>query len=407
MKNIFKFLITFFLFVNVAFGATRYVRCTTGSDSNDGNSLPTAYLTIQKCVDVSSSGDTCLISDNEVCTAGWSTETGFTKNDYDKTFTVSGANDGGNAKITFPDNRPEIEHVAVLDFSSITTQFGGLNARDISFIYKNLKITIPNHQYGMHSGGYPIWKDVEINDNGLSGERNFLYMQYYQNTFENVFFKKDNTTGFILYNDGNGGVQQNFRNSYFRWGQFNYPIDIGKYANSSPCGFEGNVFEVTNTVSTTYPMIVVHGGVYNQIKNNTFLGNGLPNLKAMKIYEQGYGQPISAIKDNIFYEFDGAGATSITWNSGVDFNIVDYGNNAFFNSTTPEVTPASATIINNLTSSDVILDETPFTDIVNGDLTLLPEYRGTSSLDKDIGAVQSQTSGGGGGGSTLFIPIGE
>lgn len=406
MNKFIFFVLQFFLLIPLAFSADRYVRCTSGSNSNDGSSLPNAFLTIQKCVDVSSSGDRCLVSDNEICTGGWSTETGFTKNNVDKAFTITNVEDGGTAEIDFPDNRPNIESVAVIDLSGITTQFGGINARDNTFIYKNLKITIPNHEYGIYTGGYPYWKNVEFNDTGLSGDKKFFYQQFSQNQWENCFFNKANTRGQLLAYDANGGVIQRFVNNYFRWGQFSISMTIGKYANSSPDNFKGNVFEVTNAYSTTYPILALHGYLYNEVENNTFIGNGIANLKAVKIWDYGYGAYFPSFKDNLFYGFNGSGASSISWHTGVDFNIADYGNNGFFNSVTPEAIPASATIINNLTASDIIESEDPFTDISNGDLSLISDYRGTSSIDKDIGAIQSQQSSG--GGSTIkYILISE
>lgn len=401
MNKIIFFVLQFFILASLSFGTDRYVRCVTGSNSNNGLSLATAFLTMQKCADVSSSGDNCFVSDNEVCTTGWSTETGFTKNNLDFAFTVSGIEDGGSGEIDFPDQRPNITGVAVFNLSGLTDQFAGLNARDNVFSYKKLKITIPNTTFGMYSGGYASWKDCEINDTGLTGEKGFLFMQYSQNYFDNVFFNKMNTRYYTFYYEANGGTQQVLKNNYFRWGQFDISMTIGKYANSSPDTLQGNVFEVTNAHSTTYPIISVHGGTYNEVENNTFIGNGIPNLKAIKVWEMGYGAPLISVKNNLFYEFDGAGSTSLTWNSGVDFNIMEYGNNGYFNSTAPEAISSRHSIATDLTANDVVIAEDPFIDFAGGNLKLKPDYRGTATDDKDIGAIQSEPNASGSG-STIF-----
>ena len=54
-------IISTLLFDHMAAAPTVYYVSLAGSDSNNGQSLSSAYRTIQKCADVAVAGDTCII----------------------------------------------------------------------------------------------------------------------------------------------------------------------------------------------------------------------------------------------------------------------------------------------------------------------------------------------------------
>lgn len=395
------FLLTFLL-VSTLSATDRYVRCTSGNNSNDGLSWANAFLTAQACIDASSSGDTCCISDNETCTDGLMTETLFTDDNKDLTFTIKGCDDGGSNSISFPDDRPDIENVAVFDLSADTSGYSIDLRNGQAITLQNLKVTVPDKNQGIYLATAVHVKDSEFNDDGLtSGDKTFFRLQSQQSSFDNVYFKKLITGGLTIYQEANSGYAQDVSNSYIKLGAMNRMFMIGKYATADRSTYKGNVFEVTGSYSGSEGLIEVYGDTLNEIENNTFIGNGLANAKALEVHEE--DEPTKSIKNNLFYGFNGAGAKSISF-VGTDMRILTYGNNGFFNSNAPD-TPPSGVIVTDLTANDVTESANPFTDLSGGNLKLIADYRGTASNGLDIGAKQSGSAGG--GGSMQYIMVGE
>ncbi|HYM89912.1 MAG TPA: right-handed parallel beta-helix repeat-containing protein, partial [Nitrospiraceae bacterium] len=91
-----------FFFIGVVLAqATTYYVATTGNDSNNGTSVGTPFLTIQKCINVVVAGDTCTVANGTYTVPDATGVVGF----------MSGANGTPSQPITIKSTNPLGAHV--------------------------------------------------------------------------------------------------------------------------------------------------------------------------------------------------------------------------------------------------------------------------------------------------------
>lgn len=392
LKTYLKLFLSILLISNLALAqTTRYVRCSTGSDSNDGSSWANSFLTIQHCIDSSASDDKCVLSDYEICTLSASLDpTTLTGGgSLGNSFTIEGGDDtqGDSIIVKTPSNMTGEKGGHLSGGGAVASVFANLTLRGVGL--KNLKITNFIQSGTSVTVNPPRWgfaDSLEITNNSAGG---FILDAQTESTYINI------------YGHGNSG---NYSNLY-------------RFANTNVL-VEGNILYETDTTSPNSAVFKTGGS------NSTFLNNYFytanPNATyAVELggnYRGGYYTGNTFIRESgLVAKHVGEGLfaynnvfESITSTTNCfDLNntdVVKLGHNAFKGCTNHYTNVGY--IINDLRSGDVTFSVSAYNEdfSLETDSDLVGAGYGIGASSIDIGAVQAVASGGSGGG-IIFIPI--